>query len=171
MARTGIEPPAGWRATASPDGGIDLRVASSSAQKRLFVAIVWTAAIVWSGLAVFHVPNRLAFSVPMPLAIINAVLLYAFAVWCALGDETWHLDQNVVQHRVGIGGWCRRWTYVDAELQIVCGYTGLHPASVPYYRLYAVREGARHFLFERSQSELERLQAFIGQHTGWPVRT
>jgi len=158
-----IEAPAGWQATASPSGGIDLRVASSPALKRSLVAIVWTAAILSGELALSHTSDRQAFGAPQPVLITTAVLMLALAVRCTVADETWHLDQNVVQHRLSIGPWSRERTVVDAELEIICGYTGLNPTSVRYYRLYAVGDGARHFLFERSRPALEQLQAFIAQ--------
>ena len=72
-----------------------------------------------------------------------------------------------MEHRVGIGTWCRRRTLVNAELQIVRRYTGPNPVSVPYYRLYAVCDGRRHFLFERNEADLEALQSFIADRTGW----
>jgi hypothetical protein len=39
------------------------------------------------------------------------------------------------------------------------------------HRLYAVCDGARHFLFERDEADLEALQSFIADVTGWRVGT
>jgi hypothetical protein len=58
----------------------------------------------------------------------------------------------------------------DGELQIVMGFTGLNPTSVPYYRLYAVCGDGSHFLIERGEVELESLQRFIASHTHWGIR-
>ena len=130
--------------------------------------IVWAAPIVWSMFVVLPISDGFTSAVPRPFGISVAVVLLAFAIWCTCAREIWHLDENLLEHRVGIGTWCRRRTYVNAELQIVRRYTGLNPVSVPYYRLYAVCDGgARHFLFERNEADLEALQSFIADHTGW----
>ena len=149
--------PVGWKATLSPTGGTDLRV--SSPKKRSFVLTLWIAAIVWSALVFLPI----FFSA---LGIVFAVALLALAAWCTFGDESWHLDENLLEHRVGIGQWCHRRKYIDAELQIVERFS-IKTLRLPFYRLYAVCDGTRHFLIERNEPELEALQAFIADLTGW----
>jgi hypothetical protein len=143
------------------DGRARHAVSLTSSRERAFTMIVWAAPIVWSMFVVLPVSDGFTSAVPTPFGMSVAVLLFAFAVWGTYAQEIWHLDENLLEHRVGIGTWCRRRMYVNAELQIVRGYTGLNPVSVPYYRLYAVCHGARHFLFERNEADLEVLQSFI----------
>jgi hypothetical protein len=163
-------PPAGWSATPSPGGGVDLRV--SSARRGGFLFFLWALALVWTAVVVFsaatHRPQPL--DAPPALAASAAVLLVALAGWTTLGDELWHLDRNVVEHRVGIAPWMSVHRFSGGELQIVMRFTGPNPTSVPYYRLYAVCGDGSHFLMERGDVELERLQTFIAAHTSWHVR-
>jgi hypothetical protein len=163
-------PPAGWSATPSPGGGVDLRVSSAHRGGLLF--FLWALALVWTGVAVFnaatHRPQPL--HAPPALAASSAVFLVALAGWTTLGDEFWHLDGNVLEHRVGISPWMSVRRFRDGELQIVMGFTGLNPTSVPYYRLYAVCGDGSHFLIERGEVELESLQRFIASHTHWGIR-
>ena len=147
--------PVGWQATVSPTGGTDLRV--SSPKKQSFLLTLWIVAIVWS---------VLVFAVASPVGIVFAVALLALAAWCTFGDECWHLDENLLEHRVGIGQWYHRRKYIDAKLQIVERFS-VKALSLPYYRLYAVCRGARHFLIERNEPELAALQAFIADRSGW----
>jgi hypothetical protein len=147
--------PVGWQASVSPTGGTDLRV--SSPKKQSFVLTLWIVAIVTSVLVL---------SVASPVGIVLGVALLALAAWCTFGDESWHLDENLLEHRVGIGQWHHRRIYIDAELQIVERFS-IKTLRLPYYRLYAVCHGARHFLIERNEPELETLQAFIAGRTGW----
>lgn len=161
--------PTGWQAAVSPEGGVDLRVAGSSAQRAVLIAFTWAIAALWIGLAVLHVTHSPTFDLPMPMAAGLAIVLVAAAIWCTFASESWHLDRNTLEHRVGIGTWCHRRRYVDAELQIVRRFTGLNPTSIPYWRLYVVSEGAKHFLAERDQATLNDLQTFVAECTGWPV--
>ena len=130
------------------------------------LALVWTAVVVFSAIA--HRPQPLDASPALTASA--AVLLVALAGWTTLGDECWHLDRDVVEHRVGIAPWMSVHRFGGGELQIGMGFTGLNPTSVPYYRLYAVCGDQRHFLMERGEGELEGLQTFIGAHTGWRIR-
>lgn len=163
-------PPAGWSATLSPGGGVDLRVSAAHRGAVLFflwaLALVWTAAVVFS--AATHRPQP--FHAPPALAALAAVFLVALAGWTTLGDEFWHLDRNVVEHRVGISPRMSVRRFSGGELQIVMGFTGLNPTSVPYYRLYAVCGDGSHFLMERGEVELDGLQTFIAARTGWRIR-
>jgi hypothetical protein len=152
-----MRPPVGWQATVSPAGGTDLRV--SSPNKQSFLIILWIVAIVWSVLVFLP----LFFS---GLGLVLAVALLALAAWCTFGDESWHLDVNLLEHRIGIGQLCHRRKYIDAELQIVERFS-IKTLNLPYYRLYAVCRGARKFLIERNEPELEALQVFIADCTGW----
>lgn len=98
------------------------------------------------------------------------LLLSLLALWCAFGDEVWHLERNCLVHRVGAGRWGHSRRYEDAELQIVCRLNMKFAKPVPYYRLYAVVSGQPHFLMERNQEELQELANFVAFHTGWQIR-
>ena len=123
----------------------------SPPRKQSFVIILWIVAIVWS----VFVFQPLFFS---GFGIVLAMSLLALAAWCTFGDESWPLDENLLEPRVGIGQLFHRRKYIDAELQIVERFS-IKTLRLPYYRLY--------FLIERNEPELEALQAFIGDLTGW----
>jgi hypothetical protein len=159
-----IRPPAGW--TASPNGAheVDLRIAGRGRDK-----IAWVA-LTLAGLCAWQAANHWSDSTPHAAApwLGLAVLLGLFAGWCALADEVWQLGANRLAHRVGIGAWSRERDYRDAELEIV-GRTSTE-FNVPYFRLYVVTSGQRHFLFDRrSAGEVEQLAAFVASITGWRV--
>jgi len=149
---------------------VDLRVSRTHRGSVLF--LLWALALVWTAVVVFsaatHRPQPL--DAPFALAASAAVCLVALAGWTTLGDEFWHLDRNAVEHRVGMSPWMSVHRFSGGELQIVMRFTGLNPTSVPYYRLYAVCGDGSHFLMERGEVELERLQTFIAAHTSWRIR-
>ncbi len=144
----------------------------SATHRRGFLFFLWAVALVGTAVVVFsaatHRPQPL--HAPLALAASAVVFLVALAGWTTLGDELWHLDRNLVEHRVGISPWMSVHCFSDGELQIVMGFTGLNPTSVPYFRLYAVCGDGSHFLMERGEVELEGLQTFIAAHTGWRIR-
>jgi hypothetical protein len=120
--------PAGWFETATSDGGVDFRVSTSG---RSFVVVgaaalaiftAWNARSRWAVLSLGAVELR--------FAIIT--LLTLIALWCAFGDEVWHIDRNRVEHRIGVGPIrFTRWIQ-DAELQIIERFGS--NVSTPYYR-------------------------------------
>jgi hypothetical protein len=155
--------PAGWFETATSDGGVDLRVSTSG---RSFVVVgaaalaiftAWNAMSRWAVLSLGAVELR--------FAIIT--LLTIIALWCAFGDEVWHIDRNRVEHRIGVGPIRFTRCIQDAELQIIERFGSNF--STPYYSLYAVTEGKQQFLLRRKLEELEQLARFISSHTGWHV--
>jgi hypothetical protein len=91
-----------------------------------------------------------------------------FGLWCAFGEEVWHVETNCLVHRVGVGRWGFSRRYHDADLQIMLRYSTRF--SPPYYRLYVVVDRESHFLMERFAAELQQLSAFISFHTGWQIR-
>ena len=86
-------------------------------------------------LAAMVAHRAMPLAAPPVLAIALAFLTTAFTIWCAFGDERWHLSPGVVEHRVGL----RRWAHVrriedrTATLMITVDYTTNF--GTPYFRL------------------------------------
>jgi len=95
------------------------------------------------------------------------LFLTGLAFWIAFGDEIWHLEQNCLVHRIGIGGWYYSRRYQDAELEIIVRF---NKWGKPYYRLYAIVRGKQDFIIERGEQDLLKLARFISFHTGWRLR-
>ena len=153
--------PPGWHSDAVA-GGVDLRVGAS--RRKYMVAGAGILAALAGSRAVAHWNSAAATT-----WLILTVLLGAFALWCALGDEVWHLERNCLVHRIGVKGWGYSRRYQDASLDIRLYFS--KNWGRPYYRLYAVMNGTSSFLMERDEQELLQLAMFISSHTGWPVRT
>jgi hypothetical protein len=156
--------PAGWLETAASDGGVDLHLSTSG---RPFLVVGAAALLVftaWNAISRWAVLSSSAAEVRF--AIITVLTL--FVLWCAFGDEVWHIDHNRVEHRIGLGPMRFKRCIQDAELQII-ERSGTN-FSTPYYRLYAVMEGKQQFLFQRKLEELEQLSRLISSHTGWHIR-
>jgi len=153
--------PPGWRSDAVA-GGVDLRVVAS---RRKYVV---AGAGILAALAVSRAVVHWNSAAVTPWLILS-VLLGAVALWCAVGDEVWHLERNCLVHRTGVKGWGYSRRYQDASLDIRVAFT--FNWSLPYYRLYAVINGNSSFLMDRGEQEPLQLAKFISHHTGWPVRT
>lgn len=155
-----LDLPPGWRSDVVV-GGVDLRVASSGRKY-----IVATAGIlgVLSGLQAMSHWNSTSAT---PWLVVTAILT-AFALWCAWGDEVWHLEWNCLVHQTGIGRWRFSQCHHDVTLEIVQRFST--KLGLPYYRLYAVGNGKSSFLVERGEQELLQLAKVISQYTGWHVR-
>jgi hypothetical protein len=104
----------------------------------------------------------------MPWLVVTAIVT-ALALWCALGDEVWHLERNCLVHRTGIRKWSFSRRYQNADLEIVQRFSTKW--GLPYYRLYAVVNGKSSLLVERGEQELLQLTKYISQYTGWQART
>jgi hypothetical protein len=143
-------------------GGVNLRVVSSGRRYIsvgagvLFVLAAAKTIVQWSGGAV------------TPWLVLT-ILLSATALWCALGDEVWHLERNCLVHRIGIGRWGHSRRYENADLDITERFSSKF--GVPYYCLYAVVDGQSYFLMERGERELLQLAKFISFRTGWQIRS
>ena len=155
-----LDLPPGWRSDAV-SGGVDLRVVSSG--RNYIVA----AAGIFGVLAGLRAMSHWNSASAMPWLVVAAILT-AFALWCALGDEVWHLERNYLVHLIGIRRWRFSRRYRDANLEIVQRFGTKW--GRPYYRLYAVVNGKSSFLVERDEQELLQLAQFISQYTGWRVR-
>ena len=155
-----LKPPPGWQSD-TVAGGVDLRVVSSG--RKYIVA----AAGIFGGLAGLRAISHWNSARPTPWLVVTAILA-ALALWCALGDEVWHLETNCLVHQTGIRklGFSQR--YQDARLEIVQRF---NKWGLPYYRLYAIVNGKPSFLVERGEQELLQLARFISQYTGWQVRS
>jgi hypothetical protein len=156
--------PPDWQVNEAPGGGADVGVIASRRTYLVAGAAVLAALSCWK--VVVHWAGPSASSAAPWLGA--TLSLGLFGLWCAFGDEVWHVEANCLVHRVGVGrlGFSRR--YHDAALQIILRYTTSF--SRPYYRLYVVADGESHFLIERSATELQQLAAFISFHTGRPIR-
>jgi hypothetical protein len=103
-----------------------------------------------------------------PAPLLGLIVFFSLlALWYAFGDERWHVERNCLVHRTGIGRWRYSRRFQDADLQIVARHNT--DFNVPYYGLYAIANGRRHFLIERSEDELQQLAKFISSHAGWPI--
>lgn len=166
--------PKEWLVTDAPDGGVDLRLNTHG--RRYFAAGMFVIAIAWTGLVLRAVSTHgglpLIGGTPKGGLGLTA-LLALWGFWLAFGSELWHVKRNCIEHRVGIEGtwqWIRR--YEDADLEIVGRlYSGRGQFRArPYYRLYAVSDGQRHFLFERNLTDLKALAGFLAGYTRWRIR-
>ena len=152
--------PPGWRSDLVA-GGVDLRVVSSG--RKYIVAVAGILGVLAGLRAISHWNSASA----TPWLLVTAILI-ALALWCALGDEVWHLERNSLVHQTGIRTWRFSRRYQDATLEIVQRFSTKW--GLPYYRLYAVGNGKSSFLVERGEQELLHLARFISQYTGWQVR-
>jgi hypothetical protein len=162
-SRMGYQPkvPAGWRAKDAPAGGVDLTVLNSRRSYLVAAMTLFAVLAYWKTYKMWHtVPQNAA----TPWLVL-ALVLSLFAVWCALGQERWHLETNYLEHSVGVMGWWYRRVYRDALLEVVVNFGSKF--GTPYYRLYAVTASKRHCLFERDETTLQELANFISFHTGW----
>ena len=153
--------PPGW-CSGVVAGGVDLRVVSSG--RKYIVAAAGILGVL-AGLRAIVNWNSAAVG---PWLILT-VILSAVALWCALGDEVWHLERNCLVHRTGVRRWGFSRRYQNANLDIIQRFSTKW--GVAYYRLYAVVNGKSSFLVERSEQELLQLAKFISHHTGWQIRT
>lgn len=160
--------------TDTPRGGIDLRIDPNGRRRFMIVgALAIALAVSGSALRALTTDSALPVIGGSPITGLVAGGLFAlFALWCAFGDEVWHVERNCIEHRIGIRAWRRTRRYRDAELEIVRGvdYPHASPYPRPYYRLYAVSRGVRHFLLERDIAELRALADLLREQTGWPFR-
>ena len=155
-----LDLPPGWRSDAVA-GGVDLRVVSSG---RKYIVAAGGILGVLAGLrAISHWNSTSA----APWLLVAAILI-AVALWCAWGDEVWHLERNCLVHRTGIRRWGLSRRFQDANLEIVQRFTTKW--GLPRYRLYTVVNGKSSFLVERGEQELSQLAEFISLYMGWQVR-
>jgi len=156
--------PPGWTADNLTGRGVDLRLSTTS--RRLFIVGGAATLAVFAGWRAFvhwHSPGART-----PWLVVS-IFLILFALWCVVGDERWHIENNCLVYRVGVSRWAYSRRYQDAELEIVRNFSTNF--NVPYYRLYAVVSGKQHFLIERSERDLQLLANFISFHTGWRIRS
>jgi hypothetical protein len=160
------ELPAGWFVTASPEGGVNLRVSGSG---RSFIAIIVLALAAYTaGDTAMRWPVLSSSSAQLRFAMLAGFAL--FGIWCAFGDEVWCINHNAIEHCVGIGPLQFKRNIQNAELQIIERFEAKFGRSRPYYRLYASTQEKQQFLFERKLQELQQLTQFISSRTGWRVR-
>ncbi len=160
-------PPAGFQATDTPAGGVDLRIAGKG--RGCLVVGGFALALVWSGAVIRDLASNQALPLGTSPATATALglLPILFSLWCAFADEVWHVEQNSMEHRVGIGTLCYRRSYHDAQLELS---TFTNRYGHRFYRLHAVTARARHFLMERNEeTQVRDFAEFIAAYAGWQV--
>ena len=152
----------GWYANEIAGHGVDLRL--SAPLRGRTAAVIAILAILAGGKTL--VQWNVRSTDVTPWAVLT-LFLSGLALWIAHGDEVWHLEQNCLVHRIGINGWYYSNRYQDTALEIIVRF---NKWGKPYYRLYSIVNGKRHFLAERGEQELLMLANFISFHTGWRLR-
>lgn len=74
------------------------------------------------------------------------------------------MGTGYIEHHLDFGRWRRVRHYENAELEIVTGRTN---QDTPFYHLFAVVDGKRHFLFDRSMDDIVQLARYISKRTGF----
>ena len=152
----------GWYANEIAGHGVDLRL--SAPLRGRTAAVIAILAILAGGKALVQWNVRSADVTPW---VVLTLFLSGLALWIAHGDEVWHLEQNCLVHRIGIGRWRYSRRLQDADLEIIVRF---NKWGKPYYRLYAIVNRKQHFLLERGEQDLLMLGRFISFHTGWLLR-
>jgi hypothetical protein len=120
----------------------------------------------WSALVVRAFASR----APQPLGatplvgVCLAAILAGFAVWVAFGRESWHVEPNRLEHRVGIGSLRRVRSYRDAEIAVT---PFANRWGRLFIRLFVIDGKGRHFLVERSPDEGRALADFVCREAKW----
>jgi len=155
--------PSGWYANEIAGCGVDLRVSAPLRGRAATVVAILAILAGWKTLVQWNALSTEAITPWVGLTL----FLSGLALWTALGDEVWHLERNCLVHRVGIGRWYYSRRYQDADLEIILRF---NKWGKPYYRLYSIVDGKRHFLMERNEQDLLKLASFISLHTRWRLR-
>jgi hypothetical protein len=154
--------PSGWYAEIA-GRGVDLRV---SAPLRGRAGVVIAILAILAGGKAFVQWSARSTEAVTPWVVLT-LFLTGLALWITFGDEAWHLEENSLVHRVGIGRRYYSRRYEAADLEIISRF---NKWGKPYHRLYAIVNGGQHFLIERGEQELLKLTSFISFHTGWRLR-
>jgi hypothetical protein len=155
--------PSGWYATEITGRGVDLRVSGRLGGQAVAVIVILAilagakTLVQWSAVS----------AEPVTPWVGLTLFLTLLALWIAFGDEVWHLEQDCLAHRVGIGRWCYSRRFQDADLEVIVRF---NKWGKPYYRLYAIVSGKQNFIIERGEQDLLKLARFISFHTGWRLR-
>ncbi len=155
--------PSGWYATEIAGRGVDLRLSAPLRSRAAVVIAILAILAGWKTLVQWSAVSTEAVGPWVGLTL----FLGGLALWIAFGDEVWHLEQNCLAHRVGIGRMCYSSRSQDADLEIIVRF---NKWGKPYYRLYAVVSGKQNFIIERGEQDLLKLGRFISFHTGWLLR-
>jgi hypothetical protein len=155
--------PSGWYATEIAGRGVDLRVSGRLGGQAVAVIVILAILAGAKTLVQWSAVSAKPFTPWVGLTLFLTLL----ALWIAFGDEVWHLEQNCLVHRVGIGRWCYSRRFQDADLEIIVRF---NKWGKPYYRLYAIVNGKQNFIIERGEQDSLKLARFISFHTGWLLR-
>jgi|GEM_PF-4326839 hypothetical protein len=148
-----------WVESETADGGTELRIRSRGRRYLVAVPLFISLVVTVRAIRLWPLPtDQLAWSVGISAAFIM------FAVWCAYAQEYWRMGTGYIEHHLDFGRWRRVRRYENAELEIVTGRTN---QDTPFYHLFAVVDGKRHFLFDRSMDDIVQLARYISKRTGF----
>jgi hypothetical protein len=141
-----INLPAGWCANELETGGVELYVDNS--RRPYFVGVIfplvafaaWNTYERWNSL-----PRNEA-----QVRFVAVALIILFAIWCAFAKETWHVDRNSIEHRVGVKAWAYRQHFKDGALEI-CAQS-LDKIWRPMFSNVCRRRGPTSFLNRKRSS-------------------
>jgi hypothetical protein len=151
--------PCEWVESETPDGGVELRIRQRGRGLLIGVPIFFALLIGVRALRFWPLPtDQLGWSVG-----ISAALIF-FAIWCSFARQYWRMGTGYIETHLDFGPWQRVRRYQNGELEIVTGRTN---HDTPFYRLFAVVNGKRHFLFERSMNDIVQLARYISARTGF----
>jgi hypothetical protein len=160
--------PPGWVSFDRADG-TELRVDPKGRGGCLVV--LWTVAFLGVAVSAGYRLGRLHSPTDANMTAtttVLAVLLVLLAIWVTYGDESWHLRENRLEKRLGFGPWVHRRVITDAVLEIAGWYDDDSRRLIT--RLYAVRDGRRTMILNRSELELTLVSFFIADRTGWRLQ-
>ena len=148
-----------WVATESGDGATELRIRARGRGFLIGVPLLLAVAIAARAFTLWPLPkDQVAWSAGV------GAFFVLFAIWCAYARVCWRIGPGFIEHHLDFGSWRRVRRYENAGLEIVTGRTS---QDEPFYRLFAVVEGKRHFLFERSMDEIVQLARYLSARTGF----
>ncbi len=151
--------PPEWVASETSDGATELRIRVRGRRYMVGVPLILAIAVAGRAIRLWPLPqDQLVWSVGISAAFI------VFAIWCAYAQECWRMGTGYIEHHLDFGGWRRVRRYENAGLEIVTGTTN---QGTPFYHLFAVKNGKRHFLLSRSMDDVVQLARYISERTGF----
>jgi len=163
IARMPVQPattlPPEWVESETSDGGVELRIRQRGRGYLVGVPIFFVLVIAGRTIRLWPLStDQLGWS-----AGISAALIF-FAIWCSYAQQYWRLGTGYIESHLDFGPWQRVRRYQNGELEIVTGRTN---EGTPFYHLFAVVDGKRHFLFDRSMDDIVQLARYISARTGF----
>jgi len=159
--------PREWEVLPQAGGGVELRIRQDG--RHGLIVVTSGLAATWLGVVAGDTARGHALPLGMApaLAWAFAAALVGFAAWCAFARESWHVDRDRLEHRVGLGAWSRTRVFAPGEL-VIQSSTDNH--GWPYHRLFLIdAAGRRQWVLDRNREQLVAIASFLHAHTGWPV--